>query len=219
MLIRYFFLYLWGKLNKLLGRSRYYETKYGVKMLNRPRAKRSAAPPAEPFLCSVSELYLGVDGLCDEYTHCGKPVAGSPHAGLIRTVMDGGPIAKSEYVRLERRGALDGRDAFWRPASFHEKITRARIDELQKSGTAEPGEAINLYAVRGKYYIADGKHRAALYAVSGIDRVPVRVQPLSAETLAYMRGMLTMMEKSGKQYEVNEALLRAILEDNQEENR
>ena len=183
-------------------------------MMNRPGSTGTVLQE-ELTVLPVAELFLGVDGLKDAYTHCGKTISESPHAELITRIIKGNTLGKSEYVRLERIGALDGRDTFWRPVSYHEKITRSRIEEARNPSATEE-KPISVYEVGGKYYIADGKHRAALYSLLGRATVNCRVRPLGAATLDYMRQIAEIMKQKPEKYTINLALISAILNEKKE---
>ncbi|MBQ3866223.1 MAG: hypothetical protein II776_04920, partial [Clostridia bacterium] len=97
-----------GLLSKL-GKSIYYQTKYGVKVLNRRGAASAPDRIGDAIELDPGTLLLPFDCLKDAYTFLGTGVADSPHLDLMRAALRGDP-EHCRYVDLALAGALDGRD-------------------------------------------------------------------------------------------------------------
>lgn len=108
-----------------------------------------------------SDLFLSIDFLKDEYTLLGCNLINSPHYGFMEALSKGEDIKKTDYIKRYIKGTLDGR--YPHTASnipfFCEKFETMK--KKVESGDIAP---ISVYKVGEKYYIKDGKHRAALCA-------------------------------------------------------
>ena len=147
-----------------------YPTRVGVKALN-PWFGHDPLPAMEKgprFDADSSELLLPFDGLKDEYALVGVPVPKSPHAVAMATLEAGGTIQSTEYWKRLGRGTLDFRRP--QPTGRHQarRFTVA-FGERKRAAVEEGLPPVLTFAVGGKNYIADGKHRAALCSVMGIE--------------------------------------------------
>lgn len=112
-----------------------------------------------------SQLFLGPDFLKDKYTLLGRCITDSPHIGFVSALMNNEPIEDTEYIQRFLNGTLDWRSPTIMPKDkmcFYNKFEHS-LSEIQ-SGEYTP---VTVYLQGGKYYIYDGKHRAALCALLG----------------------------------------------------
>lgn len=112
---------------------------------------------------SPDELYLGPDYLIDEFTLLNCPITKSPHFELIKTISCNGDIKQTDYFQRYVNGTLDWRDV-QSPLTDIYKCFINKFNETQKSileGTYTP---VKVYLIDKRYYIYDGKHRAAFCA-------------------------------------------------------
>jgi hypothetical protein len=172
---------------------------------------RTLAPAPGSF--SWDDLRLSPDLLRDEFTHCGAPITQSPHLRFMREVRDGRADADSEYVRLCASGTLDARRGFAADPAVLVRQFHARADEL--AGRREADVHVftpRKYEGREVYVIADGKHRAALAALSG-DVSRLRLHVVSDEVLAhdfFRRIYGAVMVASEKSYSVNQQMVKLL---------
>lgn len=209
MLVRYLFICVINKIFKMFNQTQYYQSKYGIKAFNRVFDNQQVKLNIEYIECNPRDLLLGIDGLKDKYTNCGKTIIDSPHYRFMDELAQGINLKKSEYINLERIGALDGRDSFWRPNSYHKKLYKERSDK--KNGNQ--GNLVSLYIVNNKYYISDGKHRVALMAYMNIEKITCMVIQFDNSTLQYFKILYRMMKANSSLYSLNLQLLEEILKE------
>ncbi len=124
------------------------------------------------LLCSPKELYLGVDGLYDFYSHTGKAITSSPHYELMDACSKN-KLSESIYIHLENIGALDSRDSFRKKSEKHlAEFHKAKLEI--ENNTYNP---VLFYVIDGNRYIYDGKHRAALCGYLGLKVKCVEINP------------------------------------------
>lgn len=108
-------------------------------------------------------LYLGPDFLKDKYTLLDCPVSTSPHFGLMKALNEKAVLRTTDYFRRFNKGTLDWRRSQVMPRSynkFHNKYVKS-----QKEINDNKYNPVLVYYQNGRYYIYDGKHRAALCAL------------------------------------------------------
>ena len=145
---------------------RFYTTSLGLKNINASQLLfNSFKGNHELVKIPPSKLYLGPDFLRDKYTLLDCPVSESPHIGLMAALMKGEPIEKTDYIKRFLKGTLDWRSALIMPKdkTRFQKKYECSLAEIQ-SGEYPPAV---VYLQGGRYYIYDGKHRAALCALLG----------------------------------------------------
>lgn len=116
------------------------------------------------IVIAPQDLYLGPDYLVDKYTLLNCPIQKSPHYELMRTINENGNVRTTDYFQRYVNGCLD-----WRDVQNPKTDTKLRFitkfhetkDEIV-NGTYTP---IKVCLVNKKYYICDGKHRAAMCAL------------------------------------------------------
>lgn len=153
----------------LIDKTYIYASSYGIKAIN---GKLSLAPldsyPVEEL--DSNQLFLFFDGLEDEHTMLDLPIKQSPHFGFMKSLENHEAISTCEYIHKAESGKLDMRPPTFYPASMYQ----ARFERLAlelKENTVNP---ILVYLQEGKYYILDGKHRAAYLALHQ-KKIPARI--------------------------------------------
>ena len=162
LLIKTKFLSLTAKICRLLKRSVVYENKQGLKQINPINV--ALLTRGERILIPYSKLYLGVDFLNDKKTLIDVPIVESPHYYLMKTLEINGDYKQTEYVQRMLRGCLDER---YEIVSYYlQKNYFQKAYEKSKRGVEEDTNTpVTVYAYNDKYYIYDGKHRAAICAL------------------------------------------------------
>ncbi len=120
------------------------------------------------FDVEPSELFICVDGLKDAHTLIDTSVTDSPHFDLMKRLSEGRDIRDSDYMARKAAGILDFRQPAKPSARFVAETVKRFHDETDaiKRRNAEPVKVIK---VGGCLYIADGKHKAAMRAVLGLN--------------------------------------------------
>ena len=122
----------------------------------------------------TSNLYIGFDALVDSSTLLGERLEDAPHVGLMHHLSQAEDIEHCDYVRRVRAGTLDFRPRQHvgpvQKTALAESFRKAR--ESVESGSYDP---IQVCTIDGKHYIANGKHRAALCVILGIQPICVDV--------------------------------------------
>lgn len=111
---------------------------------------------------SKKRIYLGFDFLKDEYSFIDTPLLESPHYKLMKEMFENKCIDQSEYIHLLSKGRLDERreiNSFDIDKKRMSLLFEKRCEEV-KSDSYKP--VMVFKANNGKFYIVDGKHRAAL---------------------------------------------------------
>ena len=140
------------------------KTRTGLKNVNMDRLYGDNVMEINPddvISIDPGRLFLGMDYLRDDYTLLDRCILDSPHYAFIETVNSGGDIKKTEYYKRFVTGKLDGRHLQReRGASyFYSKNEKAR--QSIERGDYKP---VVVYLWKNRFYICDGKHRAALCA-------------------------------------------------------
>ncbi|MBE5940677.1 MAG: hypothetical protein E7266_09820 [Lachnospiraceae bacterium] len=185
----------------------YYETICGIKNINRKKMNLSKVSYDKNVKeVSTDELFLGIDALNDTYSHIGCSISDSPHYNLMKSIDLSEDIEQSEYVKLERMGALDGRDKVYISNKMHQQAFSRQM-QIIMTGEYNP---VSYYVVDGKKYISDGKHRAALLTYLGMPIKCIEV-PIQPDTKEYFKCIKAKMEKRPEIYKKNIELIKKIL--------
>lgn len=161
--------YYWWRLRMKFCRhyhiSYIFETSVGVKSISGIKALSPIPLVNETFESNAEDLFLGIDYLKDEYTLLDRPLINSPHYLFMKALMEKADLSKTEYIQRLEKGTLDARVASKKHTSFtyYEDMFDKRMSEL-KSDMLQP---VYVYRIAGKTYLYDGKHRAALCAITG----------------------------------------------------
>lgn len=145
--------------------TRLYESKVGIKYVMPvyiPEFKKEGSL----FCANADELFLDFDALRDEYTLCDASVLESPHLGLMNALDNDQDISDIEYIKRWENGTLDYRTPHYVTKSELEGL-RHRFHKSKEEVLSDLYPAVAVYKLGGRYYIADGKHRAAMCAMLG----------------------------------------------------
>ena len=152
-----------------------FETNVGIKSIN---GKSFRVPcktiGGELVTLSSEDLFMGPDLLKDEYTLLGCNIKESPHYSLMDDLLHNRDIAKSIYIKRRKEGTIDSRIGIKENSSL--SIYKERFSKRYKEVVEQKYAPVCIYKVAEKYYIFDGKHRAALCAALGM---PVRCMDIS----------------------------------------
>jgi hypothetical protein len=139
------------------------ETRVGIKPVNQLLSSSSFEffASKETSYVPANELYLGIDGMRDEYTLLGVQLSVSPHFDLMSRLQEGRSVEDSQYVRRMTAGTLDFRPARRSTGAAHLRDTfRMRADAIS-AGNVSTVKVVRAMQV---LTIIDGKHTAALLA-------------------------------------------------------
>ena len=174
-------------------------TKVGVKSLNQLMKNQEYYIINQKNI-EAGELFLGLDGLKDHYTLMDCCLLDSPHYKLMKAIRSENPIKETEYCKRTVQGTLDSRRAIELSDRYLKMMLDkyvARNQEIQL-GTYKP---VQVYQLENRYYIADGKHRAALCAVLNKE---IKCDVISSDYLKdsfrlwMIKKMLKMYKKNGE---------------------
>lgn len=139
-----------------------YRTKIGIKQLNMGLLTRSGRYVGSEIELSADQLFLGPDFMIDDYTLLDMPLTQSPHVQFMKDIENGKDPSMSLYFQLYRDGMLD-----WRyPQSpvCNRKIYEEKYAKSRLAVENHEYDRVIVYKVDERYYVYDGKHRAAMCA-------------------------------------------------------
>lgn len=192
-----------NKLAKILNISVLYQTKTGVKSLNQLMQSRET-PALSEFYAKPQELFLGFDALKDAYSLVDVCIDASPHLGLMQALDEHRNVKQTDYCRRYAAGTLDGRSRVALSShmlrTFEDKFADRRQEIVE-----ECYAPVQVYKCHGRYYIADGKHRAALCVL--LDK-PIKCAEISDDFLqdSFRQWIYRKMLKNKKAYSKNLSL-------------
>lgn len=140
-------------------------TKYGLKTINIKLVRQDPKILSDStFKIEPQELYLGIDYLNDDFTLLDTSITLSPHIGFIESILNNEDLSKTDYVDRCQKGTLDGRRGRVKITDFSlfRERCKSRIEQLDNM------QPVLVYRINNRYYIYDGKHRAALCSLKGI---------------------------------------------------
>lgn len=205
-MIKYQMYRVLNKLAKITDISVIYETRAGIKSLN--QLMKSREQGGREFYCAPEELFMGFDALKDKYSLVGVCVTESPHRTLMEALDGGEDIRKTEYCIRQKKGTLDSRSSAAVKKStvkgFKDKFCRRREEVL-----ADSYAPVQVYRLGEKYFIADGKHRAAMCAHLG---KKVKCVEISSDFLldSFRMWMYGKMKKKPKDYSRNISMFEKL---------
>lgn len=198
------------KVCKYLHVSVYFQNRYGIKAFNKPLFDNIKISAEKVIEIDCNHLFLGFDALKDEYTLTEIPLKESPHYELVsRLYRDSKNFEECDYVYREKLGYLDGRMGqiiTSRTLDMHRNVFAKSLQYIKQGYYKE----VLVYEISGKYYLFDGKHRAALCAV--LD-VPIKCSIMEIELLkkdSYANKVYGKMKNNFYTYKKNIKLLDAI---------
>lgn len=188
------------KVAKVLGVTFVYKSRKGIKAVN-PIMQNSEHQILKRMKLQPKDLFLGVDFLKDQYTLCGVNIEQSPHYDFMKALNNGTDISNTDYYKRYSDGTLDSRIPTYINAIIRD-IFRKMFKKRKKEIEQDNLEPVTVYELDGKYYIADGKHRAALCALFKKE-VPCVVISRDYLIDSYRLWMLKKMKKNEKYYKKN----------------
>lgn len=198
---------IFNKAAKTMGISLLYHTSKGVKYLN-PLMRSMKLCGSEPFVIEPSQLFIGFDALKDQYTLVGVDLLHSPHYGLMEALESGKDPLATDYCKRYQNGTLDTRGPVPLTKTVQDHFAQTFLKRKQEilAGDYEP---VQVYRVGEKYYLSDGKHRAALCALLG---KPIWCVEISPDYLndSFRRWMYDAMCRKPEQYQRNINLFRQL---------
>ena len=151
------------KLFVKLKKSKAFNTHYGLKNINMSmHIVQPETEGKEVIYISPDELFLGFDYLKDDYTLLDTPIKESPHYDMMKKLYKGESISDCDYIKRWLSGTLDWRYGFIKPDNFTFFVQR--FNQSKKNIENDEIKPVIAYKLGEKYYIYDGKHRAAMCA-------------------------------------------------------
>jgi hypothetical protein len=187
-----------------------YQTKTGIKSFHQVISNDTfkCYGSTNVQLIDANNLTLWIDNLRDKYTNINSSVYNSPHFDLVTKLIQNVRLNGCEYLNRVQKGRLD----FRKP----QKITNEFIEEFKKDifdiydqvkeGTCEPIKIVK----RGNInYIADGKHRASLYAFLGRQVPCIDITPAISDSFFWW--VYRLMLKEEKEYSKHISYFKSVL--------
>ncbi len=176
-----------------------YETKYGIKNIN--ISNYICFPHSsigEPFSLNATELYLDADFMKDDYSLLDCSINETPHFKLMQALLSDEDISHSEYIQRALKGYLDWRDYQSKSPNYDD--FKAKFKQLKSEIETNSYSPIEVFLLDGRYYIHDGKHRAALCAALGknIKCVLIDVSVYTTGVWAYLLSLVVSQDKYSK---------------------
>lgn len=176
------------------------KTRKGLKNINVQRLYSDSKieyDPEDVISISPSNLYLSTDYLKDKYTLLDCCILDSPHYSFIEAINSGGDIKKTDYYRRYITGCLDGRHALRaRDLSYFSHKNK----EAKRAIEEESYQPVVVYFWKNRYYLCDGKHRAALCAYMKKDVKCIVIPPISDFCHAAINKEIYRIMSCDKQY-------------------
>lgn len=164
--VRYFYWKIIRLFCTRIGLFGIFKTRVGIKQINMGALSNPGTLKGEVKLLSPDELFLGPDFLKDEFTLLGCPIKNSPHYDFMNTLLCNGDVNQSDYFKRFVDAKLD-----WRIYQYpfcRTQMYRLKFSEAYENTKVNKYSPVVVYENGGKYYIYDGKHRAALCALLNI---------------------------------------------------
>lgn len=115
-----------------------------------------------PLEIDPNDLFLDVDYLKDDYSLLNIRIIESPHYHFIKAIREGSDLRNTDYYKRLIAGTLDSRFP-QRIKDFSVFIEKCKQREREIiNQTYEP---VSIYQLGSRFYIRDGKHRAAFCAI------------------------------------------------------
>lgn len=201
------------KTAKLLGSTFIYFSSKGIKSIN-PIIQNHNYYAINSGMISPEKLHLGVDFLKDNYTLCGTKIIDSPHYSFLKALRDDEDICNTDYYSRFLNGSLDSRIPKYiskKNRDDFKSIFLNRLDKLKKKQI----KPVIIYKLNNTYYIADGKHRAALCCLYNKE-VPYIEITFDYLVDSYRMWMYEKMLKKKKLYETNIKIYNMLQGDDNE---
>lgn len=180
-----------------------YENGTGLKNINMCSVSNIGKTDAlEHFELDCNKLFLGPDFLKDKYTLLDCPVSQSPHRHFMAALYNKENLYETDYIKRFIKGTIDWRRPYRVNDVSYWENRFTRIYPTVADGSYAP---VLVYQKNAKYYIYDGKHRAALCAMIG-KKVKCDLIPENCVTGFYGKYFFDLL-KTKKGYEKHIAFI------------
>ncbi len=146
---------------------RFFKTRSGLKNINASLLmKEQKYIILDDIEVPAHVLFLGPDFIINKYTLLDCVITQSPHFNLMQALQKDIPLRSTDYYYRSSKGTLDWRRAMGTMKNieyYHLKYLQS-LKEIHE-GCYSP---VVVYNLGNRYYIFDGKHRAALCALLGL---------------------------------------------------
>lgn len=178
----------------------------GVKCINQKIKSQQfdKYPIIESKQINPKNLFIGFDGLKDQYSLAGVPIDKSPHLDLIKVMLSDGNYEKTDYYDRLRLGYLDMRFNQKFKSEIYERVLFERKDKIEK----EEYQAVKVVMIEGQYYIIDGKHTAALCCA--MEKKVNCIEIMNPLHDPFYVKVYEIMKKRASQFEKNISLLKKV---------
>lgn len=155
------------------------KTSVGIKILNASSFRNNTPYKIIGGIeLSSQELFMGMDYLQDDYSLVDICLADTPHFSFMKDLDEGKNMSQSDYIVRFQKGALDARYPYKHVSDFSMFVQKFNCSKKQiLSGEYPP---VQVYKIGEKYYLFDGKHRAALCAYL---HLPVKCNIIDANAI------------------------------------
>lgn len=176
--IKYYYYRFRELVLKKLCMQRIIQTNFGIKFLNGSSFRTQCPINIKGHLeLESKDIYLGMDYLKDDYTLVNVNIKDTPHYEFMSLLDNNEDISHSNYIKRFYNGTLDARiphKKYNNYSSFYRKHRFVKSEIIK--GTYSP---VVVYKIKEKYYIYDGKHRAALCAYLSVPIKCAIIDPYS----------------------------------------
>lgn len=187
---------------RLVGKTKYFENECGIKAYNKPVFYLSGSIPTKIMDLDPNDLFLGFDGLYDNYTLIDVPIGQSPHYELVRRLNDNLRIEDCDYLKREEKGTLDGRLGRKTVNDDFSRLTNQFLNSKQAIESGNYAYPI-VYQLNKRYYIMDGKHRAAVCKLLGVNVRCEVIDLVAIKSYPYLSGIYPIMRDNEDKYKKN----------------
>ena len=162
-LIKAFLFSVFNRIFKIFGWHSLFINNSGLKCINQSLSSdylRSLNVIDEINL-NPANLYLGFDGLKDDYTLLDKAIKDSPHFEFVEQLFHKNSYRDTDYYQRFTTGKLDLRYNQWPRLYDFSALFKSKKEQIE----SDTYEEVLITKINERYYILDGKHTAALSLV------------------------------------------------------
>lgn len=191
---------------KILNISIFFVNSKGVKCINQKIKSQQfdKIPIVEEKTIDPIDLYIGFDGLKDEFSLVDVQISRSPHLDLANALIQKTKLEDCHYYKRLQNGFLDMRFN----QKFKKSIYTNGLLERQQKINSESYTKVKIVSIQGRYYIIDGKHTAALCCSMGVKvKCSEIMNPMHDP---FYHKVYKIMKKRSAQFEKNLSLLEKV---------
>ena len=197
---------IFRRILKVVDRHYLFVSSKGIKSINSKLNLQSLDSFTTQEL-SPEQLFLFIDGLVNEETLADLNIAESPHYQLISRMIASESFMDCDYVIRAEAGTLDMRPPTLYSVAYYQERHNELMAKIRKGGK----DPILVLQLKEKYYMLDGKHRAAYFATQN--------QRIEAKVFSSLKGepftedvYQKMAKNNSSQFSKNLDLLKIALE-------